>query len=266
MPWAAIIAAGAAVVSAVIGELQRAGKQAEARQLYQLALNAYGPDKAPELKDLVAQQLGETEFAKLREDPRLRDAQLAALSKLEREYETGGMTDADIAALRVAQQQVAARAGSDYESVRQMLARMGQDASGMRAASLYAAAGQGAADAMGNMAGQQQLAARQRALAALEAAAGLAGSMRGFEYGVLADRARAQDDINRFNARMRADIDRYNKELEQRRFLNRMRLADSRLGIYDRMAGNYQREGEEASRRGENMAQAFLSFGSAFAD
>lgn len=256
----AIMAAIGVVTSAIFRALAD-GDRAKAQMLYEKAIDEYGPEVAPELDRLISEQQDNTEFDGVNEDPRLRSSQLNALRSLENEYQTGGMTDADKAAMRLAQDAVSARAGSDYSDINQMLARRGQQMGGMGAAALYSQAGGNAAHALGQMGGQNQIAARDRALRALEAAAGLAGDVRGQDYRVSSDRARAQDAINAFNTRNRQDTNVFNSGLQQQDIENQVMLKDKRNHWRGRLAGQYNGNAERLDETGAGFGQASNSLG-----
>ena len=264
IPIIMAIAGIAGSIASAIGRAIAEGDYAKAQKLREDAVKEYGPEMEKQLTRLTAEQQGQTELSNVSEDSQLRGSQLNALRALENEYQTGGMSAADEAAYRLAQNQVAGRAGSDYANINQMLARRGQAQGGMNAAALYSQAGQTAANALGDMASQQQIAARQRALAALEGGAALAGGVRAQDYGIAADRAKAQDTINAFNARLKQGTNEFNSNLEQQDFLNQMAVKNARNRARYMQASGYDSKGQRTADTGEGVGQSIVSFGSAF--
>lgn len=265
-PISAAVMAALGLASAGISRALAEGDFARARQLQEQALAEYGPDILPHLERLTAQQSQGSEFGNIQEDPRLRTSQINTLRELEGIYQNEGMTPADEAAMRLAQNQVAQRAGSDYASINQMLARRGQMGGGERAAALYSQAGQTAANTLGQMANESQIAARQRALQALEAGGSLAGNIRGDDYRLASDRARAQDYINQFNARQRSESDRFNAGQQQQEFENMMGVKGARNAARMGLAQSYMQGGQRTLQTGQGVGDAFMSAGAGMGD
>jgi hypothetical protein len=258
---AGAIAAAAGIAAAAAGRAIAEGDYQRAADIYAEAEKEYGPEILPEMDKLIAQEVPPTELAKFREDASLRQAQMRGLRELENVYESEGTTAADEAAMRLANAQVSGRAGSDYQNINQMLARRGQVAGGAQAAAMYGQAGQNSALALGQMANESAIAARQRALQALEASTGMAGQIRGQDYGIARDRGMAQDAINQFNARMRDDTQRGNVDMAQREFMNELALRDRRNEARYRRAGNYDMRGDRTNETFGGIGQGLVSAG-----
>jgi hypothetical protein len=188
---------------------------------------------------------------------------MRALSRLEGEYASGGMSPADLEAMRLAGDQVSARAGSDYQAIQGMLARRGGVGSGMEAA-LYGQAGQSAAGGLAHLTAQSQIAARQRALQALEASGALAGQVRGQDWGIASQRATAQDAINRFNASQRAASQAYNLGLPQQEFENRLRYSNARNGLLTGQMAEARDAGQRYAGYASAFGNAALDLGKAY--
>ena len=255
----------ASTVVSLIGRAMAEGDYEKARNLRQQAINEYGPDIVPALERAEAQEVGPTEFGQAQEDDSLRARQLKAMSELDNVYAQEGNTAADQAAMGLARQQVAGRAGQDYANTAAMMARRGQRGSGLEAA-LYSQTGQDSANALGGMAMQNQIAARDRALRALESGARLSGDVRGQDYRALSDKARAQDAINQFNAQQRAGAQRQNISSQQwtadfdmtrRNNLNRARgdLASDYTGSAQRTQQTAAGVGQAASNMGSTAGK-----------
>lgn len=256
MEYAAI----AAFAAALIGELIGAGKEAEAQKLREDILAEYGPGLLPHLERAEAQTIGRTAYSDITEDATLRNSQMGALRELEDIYANEGMTTADRAAMEMANDQVSARASSDYQNLMQGLARRGIQNSALGTA-LASDVSQSSANALGTMARQNAVDARGRALRALEAQAGLAGDIRDADWRRLSEVAEAQDRIAVFDAGQRADADRYNLGLAQQGFDNQMLLLQARAAAANGVAGGYERAGQNARQTGAGVGQSFITWG-----
>jgi len=190
---------------------------------------------------LEAEDLDETEFADIEEDPRLRAAQMTALEELSERGERG-FTPQDIARFEEAQEAVAAQEASNQAAILQGMAQRGTLDSGAQLAAQLASqqgsfgnARQNARDMAAQAAG-----ARQDALAR---SANLASGMSQQDFNRAAQTASAADRINQFNVQNRQNIaaqnlgirqqdiglqnqqQMFNRGLEQQRFQNEMAKA-----------------------------------------
>jgi len=229
-------------------------------------------------------------------DPRMRDVQMGALEQLSELGQTG-LTEADIAAFRQLRRQAAGESQAQQGRILQNLAERGMGGSGMELAARLSAA-QAATDRLS--AGGDQLAqmAQSRALQALGQSAGLAGDIRGQEFGEQSDVARSKDIVSQFNiqnqlsqqqrnvaaqnqARLRNLQERqrigeaqagqqnlqqqYNKELLQKQFQNRLTLAQGRAGIGGQQAtqagGAAQRAADMWAGIGSGVGDVATAFG-----
>lgn len=258
MQWAAIIAGAVSLITSLLG----AGKDAEAASLRKQIADQYGEGILPHLDAALAQQQQGTQLAGITEDPTLRGTQLSAMRALEDEYAKGGMSDSDVAALRLVQNNAAANASSDYQSLAQGLAARGMGG-GVAGAMLGAQAGQNATNTAANAGLQMQASARQRALQALEAASGIAGGVRAQDYNVASDRARAQDAINQFNTGLKSSADAYNRALPQANFDNLMQMYGARANALNGVATGYENAANGMRQTGGGLANATLSYGAA---
>jgi len=256
MEYAAI----AAIAAALIGELFGAGKEAEAQKLREQILAEYGPGLLPHLEQAEAQTLGRTALSGITEDSGLRETQMDVLRELEGIYANEGMTGADTAAMQLANDQVSARASSDYQNLMQDMAARGMGNSGLSTA-LASGVSQSAANSLGSMARQNQVDARGRALRALESRAGLAGNVRDADYRRLSDVAEAQDRIAMFDAGQRADVQAYNLGLPQQQFDNQMLMLNARANAANGVAAGHERAAAQSRQTGGQAAQGFLTWG-----
>jgi hypothetical protein len=257
-----------AVVGAIVGAIGGAiaeGDHEKARALRQEAVDEYGPDILPVLDRLTAQEVGESEFAKIVEDPALRGAQTDVMDELRNVYESEGMTDADRAALQVAQNEVSQRAASDRASLQQRLARTGQTGNAALEAAAGATISGDAVGATADMTLRAQMAARQRALQALTARGGLAGDVRGADLAFGSARASGQDRINLFNASQRADAANQNNANALNMFGAELGIRDARNRARGALADEFTRKGQRTSQSAAGFGKSLTSAGSAYA-
>jgi hypothetical protein len=229
--------------------------------------------EAPELlEEYTPTLLEETELGEIALDPRMREAQFSALEEM-RELGQTGLGPEDLAAARELSRQVGAQEQARQESILQQMAQRGVEDSGIaaaaRLASSQAAANRQAAQA--DRLAMESAAARRGALAQQ---ANLAGSLRGQEFGEAAQRAQAQDVINRFNvglqsqaamrnigerqriaeqgAALRNQQQMFNKQLQQQQFENQMRKTGAAGGI---MSGMAQQQAQIGAGKAQAAAQ-----------
>lgn len=141
---------------------------------------------------------GNSEYSNISEDPRLRQAQLDALSYLQNVGTSGGLTAEDKAQMAQINQETAQQEKAQRDAIMQNMASRGMSGSGAELAQQLAAQ-QGGANTR-SMSGVQTVAnAQKRALDAIQNSASLGSQIRGQDYQVSSDKARAQDAINQFN-------------------------------------------------------------------
>lgn len=256
MEYGAIVAAAAALISQFVS----IGKEQEAQALREDILRQYGPEILPHLDKAVAEQTGNSTLSGMSEDDSLRRRQMDTLSELENVYRSGGMTSADQAAMQLAGDTVAAQSGARAAEYGDAMRQRGLQNSGL-AAALNVQGQQQATNALANMGRQNASDARNRALRALEAGAGLAGNIRGDDFRRSSAVAEAQDRINMFNAGQRTDANNYNLSLPQQNFDNRMLLNNARAAAANGVAAGYERAGDAARQTGAGVGNAALTYG-----
>jgi hypothetical protein len=176
--------------------------------------------ESPELVGLQEiRDLGPSAMEGITADPRLKDAQMGALESMQ-QFTEAGLTDAEKAQQMMMQRSVAGEAQARDKSILQSMAERGVGGSGMELAQRLSSSQAGAerrAMAQAQLSGQAQ----QRALQAITQGAGMAGSIRGQEFGEQAQTAQSADAIARFNAAQRAQIEGANlssqQQIEQQR-------------------------------------------------
>jgi hypothetical protein len=220
-----------------------------------LALEMYGD---PELESAFLQD--QSEYGSINLDPATRDAQMQALAQLQNISEQGGMDSVDRARMADITGQAASMAQGQREAIGQNMQARGMAGSGLELVQQQMA-NQNAAQ-MANQGGlQTAAAAQQRALDAIMNAGNLGGQMRGQDYSIASDRAKAQDAINNFNTQNRQgvagrNIERtnttnntnvdlrnnqqsFNKGLSQRNFENQVAKAQGQTGANAAVSERY---------------------------
>lgn len=189
-------------------------------------------DLNPELQENVLQE--DTAFQEISEDPRLRKAQLDALSTLSNISSEGGMDAQAMATLAGAQSQAGQMARGNREALMQNAAARGVGGSGLEFV-LSDQANQNAANQFANESLNAAAAAEARKMEALQGMAGLGGQMRSQDFNVASTKANAQDAINRFNATNRtqiggANVDRRNTAMAQN-LQNKQQLSNQNVAL-----------------------------------
>jgi hypothetical protein len=187
----------------------------------------------PEFEQAV--QRGETNFQNISEDPRLKEAQLAALASLENIATRGGRTLDQDAYLAQVMNQVGAQDRGRRQAIQQQFAERGMgNISGLELAAKLGAASE-AADRESLAALEASRNAELNALRALEQRGELAGNIRGQDYRVASDLAQARDSVDTFNANMLAGSRQRNVERgNAARLTNlqeRQRISDQNVGL-----------------------------------
>lgn len=252
-PSMALSAGGAAVslIARLIGEAIASGDMARAEQLKQQAVAEYGDGVLPRLEQAQAQEVGATELGNIKTDGVGRGAQVSALERLA-SFADGGFSPEDAAEQRRVVDESAGVAARQAAQGEQLAAARGLRRSGLsQALNMQAAQGgaQSAADASAQLAAQR----RQRQLQAIGMMGSQGGALRGADYGEQADRATAQDAINRFNANMRASaLDQRNRNAMAQYDAN-MRLKGARNNARGDLAGFYSGRGEQNRQTAQDI-------------
>lgn len=266
MEYSAIIGAIINAATSAMGKAIADGQHLAARQVRADIIEQYGDEIAPVLDEIIIDEFGENEFSKIVMDSESRRAQKGTFDALRESYEKGGMTEADEAALALANEGVAKRAGGEYANLQRALSQRGQSLSPAQAASMAAQTGQDAVNATGLARYQSQADARNRAMSALQASGALASQIRGDDYRQLSDAARAQNELNRFNRTSRMDAQRYNNELRSAGLQNKLALRDRRARAMDEYANSYITGAARTESAWGGVGDAASDIGDAFAE
>lgn len=208
------IAAGSALASA--NAAKNAGKSGAGNTLDEAVAGLKGVD-APTAEDLTyrldqlvqqglltpeqakAYLVDKSSFDSVSTDPRLRAAQMGALSSLQDIGSEGGLTATDKAKIaEITSRNATAERGS-REAIVQHAAEMGRSGTPMELAALLENQ-QGSATRAAQEGTDVAALAEQRALDALSQAGTLGGQVRGQDFGEAAQKAEAQDALKKFNA------------------------------------------------------------------
>jgi hypothetical protein len=242
----------APVVGGLVGNIMSQGDRDAANRLRQQMMDMFGQIKVPtqeeqkimleqlksqgqltpELEQVFAQ--GDTAFKNIATDPRLKEAQLQALSSLQDVANNGGMTAADKSRQNQMLSEVNRNEQGNREAIMQDMARRGQAGSGNELAAQLMNQ-QASAERASQQGMDIKAQAEQRALEALMQGGQMAGNIRGQDFSEQAAAAQAQDAINRFNTQNRqsvmgANMDRRN-DAQNTNLQSRQRIADTNVGI-----------------------------------
>ena len=261
MGYAELIAGAVAAIGALIS----AGKEAEAQKIREQMAAEYGPDILPDLDAAIAEQAGPAALEGMQEDGTGRQAQVDTLAELDNVYQTGGRTDADEAAYKVAGRHVAQRAGQRAGDIGIEAARRGQTGSGLSAV-LQAQGGQDELEALASLDAEVASSGRGRALQALGMKGQLASGVRGDDWRAMSGRADATDLMNRFNASQRQQTTLRNAGLSQQQFDNNMNRLAGQGAARSGVAAGLERQGQNVRETAAGLGNAALSFGSAWDD
>jgi len=302
--WPLLIAAGATLASAAIGASAKGASDAQARAAQAAALAEWMklnvPD--PEQQKIVLQQLKsagklspelEQTFQQqaslmggIQTDPRLKEAQMNALSQLQQVGSSGGMMLEDKAALNEISSESANQARGAEQAIQQNMQARGMGGSGMemaaRLSSQQAAATRNANQSM-TVAGMAQ----KRALDAMMQSGQLGGQIREQAFGEDSRKAEAQDAINRYNTANSQDVLQRNTATRNRvnesNLNNDQRIADTNAGLANQqeihnkglgqqqfeneaqktagMTGQYNTNANAASKSGQESAAMWSGIG-----
>jgi hypothetical protein len=231
------------IITSLIGKAQSEGLNEKERAELERALGEFDRINVPELKELVAEQLGPSAMGGVQTDPRYKDAQLRALDELQRFGASTGLTLEDQAALEESSDQARRAAGSSRRAIAQQMAARGAGGGGQELAMQL----QGASDATDRAYRSSRDAyahARNRALESMVRAGSMGGEIRGQEFGEQAAKARATDDTARWNASQRARVGEINQRLPMDRFQARLALASAKAHPRGQIANTYGRAAE----------------------
>lgn len=234
------------VIGGAIGQAQEGDAQNAQQVALQRIISQYTNISLPELKELAPVLLGASSEGALTGDPTTEAAQLSSLSQLQDEASKGGMTSADQAAQNLAMNEAGRRAQAQKQALSNLLAAKGLGSSGA-AVGLQLGGVNSARETTANAAQQGQIAARQRALQAMQQSGNLATQIGQQRFQQQDTAARARDQWAKYNADAMSSANRYNAQLPQQRFNNQ-------VGLQDKVAGAEGTAADAAKKAGDQQA------------
>lgn len=245
--WGYVIGAGITVGGLVLGKVLEGKSEDEQRRLLSQAVDEYGNIDMPRLEKIAVEELGPSEYAKIKNDPSLRKTQTDSLAELRRIYEGGGKTLGDEANMQADLSRSAQLERSSREGIRDEMNARGTMGGGSELMMRLKASSDGANR---NAQSGLQTAARREARASdsILSAGKLGGDIRGQDFSEAAAKASAQDSVNRYNTDARQKAAYYNAGLPQQQFDNQMRVAAGKANAYN---GQATQEAASAQRNRE---------------
>lgn len=297
---------GGNLVSAMIGkqefdESMDAAQRARQQSL-QNYLNIHVPDPAqqqlilarykatgkldPEMEKAVSQ--GATDLANMNVNPQGREAEMKALQQLTEVSESGGLDALARQKLQEGINTANTNERGQIGAIQQNAAARGLGGSGTELAAELQST-QNNANASSSAGAQTAADAEQRALSAMTAEGTLGSTINNQDYNQAAERARAQDTINRFNTQNLQTVNNSNvtsrnsaaasnlanqqavdnantgvtnqeetsnKALLQSQFNNEMSLASAKANAENGLAAGYQAQGQNAANTWSNIGNA----------
>lgn len=217
----------------------------KANKQYGISENAFNNVTMPTLYT----KQGNTEYDRIQEDPQFRIAQIKALQEMGNVANAGGNDAQYRQAVNQAQQQAGQYERGQREAMaQQAMQRRGFGGGAQLAQQMQAqqaGAGQAANQGFNAAAGAQQ-----RALEAMQGYGQMAGQVRGQEYGQAAQRAQAQDVINRANNQ---GLNQFN----QQNFENQMNLQGARANQANQAGGRYYGRERQGYNDLGNLVETF---------
>lgn len=218
MVWPAIIAGAAMLGSSALNNATEQERIDKENRRLQDAINGltYDPKDYytnyayydnPLLYELYQQ--GNTEYDNINVDPATKEAQNRALEELINLSEAKGLNAIDQQALQEIVNEENRNLKAQNDAIAQDAMQRGVYGSGLELAQRLQAA-QSGANRMSNRDMDVMSQAQQRALDALSSYGNLASNMRGQDFNEQAQRAAAQDAINRYNTQQTTDWNRGN--------------------------------------------------------
>lgn len=280
MPWAAIGAVAAPVISGIMGSNAAQGQLNAANAARQQALAAYSGINVPSISDQQlslnheqvqgtmdpalqqAIQQQQSQLAGYQKNPDAVAAQTAALKQLQ-QLGQSGLTPSDVAEMQQLTNKTGAQNQAQQKQIMQNLAARGMGGSGAELAARLSANQSSAANA-NNATNQLQQMALQRQLQAITQGANLGQSMESQNYGEASNTAAMQNAINQFNAQQKAASQNYNvsaqNQAQQQNLANKQNVANTNVGLTNQQQqfnkGLYQTQfGNEMQKAGGQSGQ-----------
>lgn len=248
MPWIAPVVGGiASVGSGLIGASSAASEReaaqaASAAALKEIQDTGTPPDESlpivlrhfeqagiltPEMENAITQEY--SKMSGVQVDPQLRTAQMDALGMLAERGRTGFGPE-ERAAFNKVQQEVARNSEAKRQQIMQNMQARGMAGGGAELAAQLSASQAG--DALASTQGDEIAAAASRnALSAMSQYGQLGGQIRNEDFGEASARAKAEDEMNRFNVQSQQAVQQRNvgaRNIAQESNLNRAQTTADR--------------------------------------
>jgi len=289
--WGAAIAGGVALagtavsaVSAMNGANAKKKAQKGAERIAQQAVSGYDSANIPEIEQQLLQlerikssgnltpeqeqviEQKQSELQAIQANPDLRTAQMQALRKLQEVGTEGGLTAVDKAQLNDITNATNRQEQANRNALVQNFQQRGMGGSGVELAAQLAgnqASGEEASKRGFDVSAQAQ----QRALDAIQKSGALGSQIEGQQFGQDAQKANAQDAINRFNTQNQQSILGQNVQrsnyAQERNLNNEQQLNASNVGISNQEQvankGLYQKQFENEMNKASGKANALTN-------
>lgn len=251
---------GGAVIGNIASSSDRAKAQQAMQEAYQQILSVGAPPDlsaeivrqklksagvyTPQLEDAIQQD--STQFSKIQEDPKLRDAQLKSLQVMQQRGE-GGLTAADRAAFNETRRNVERESEGKRQQILQNFAARGMGGAGAELAAQLNSA-QGGDERLASEGDRLAAIASQNALQSTAQAGALGGQIRGQDFDVAAKKASAADELNRFNTQNQ--IARQQRNVSSQNQAQTTNLAEQqRLSDYNTQMANAELDRQAKARQ-----------------
>lgn len=244
MNWLALIGQ---LAGAAAGEAASAMDKAEVLALIKSVRDEYGKINVPKLQQLLLQKQGASRLGGIKDDPTYRAQQNSADAQNNDIIASGGLTLADKAALNAIRAKVARTESAGRNAIEQgMAARGALDSGAMLAMQLQ---GNQQAAESANAAGADTAGrAQARAFEAVRDRARNAGQGLDRDYRKQSDAARANDAIEAGNVAIANTAARFNANIPQQDFENKMQLANAKAQPTYAVAGAHAAKAKDTQQ------------------
>lgn len=222
----ALLGAGIAAVSGLIGQLIAGKSREEADAILQSVRDEFGRISPAKVKALAVEQLGPSALDALNRGDEMNTMQ-DGVNRMTTGIEQGGMTLQDRAALNEALDQAGQQDRAGRAAVTRQFSGTGNQ--GLVAGLV---AQQGSAQNAYRTGNASAGDAQRRYWDMIQSRGGMANQM----YANKSRAAEAQDAIARWNATNRQQTAQYNNSLEQQRFDNDLRITNGKMGVAQQQA------------------------------
>lgn len=261
-----VVAAGliAGQVARTIGKNKADGKRKTQDEIYKDIISDFEKMPPAEQEKFAEQQLGPSEFAKLKASPALQDAQMRALAQFDEIQDAGGLTLADQAAQNKLLNKSARAEASGRNAIQQNMAARGTLGSGSELAMSLANA-QASADRGNQNAMDTAAQAQNRVLDSIMAEGNMATGMRTQDFGEKSAKARAADEIARYNAQAieRGQIQR--NAQNQQAYENKFRQTSAAANVKGSRAKLKGEDADRTQQQWNGYGNAATQLGTTFA-